>query len=283
MSLRAQIELAIGFGVTEIEPLTGGCVGPVYRVGLPGGEWMVAKVDERPFPSLHLEGDMLRYLATHTQLPVPAVLHSEPRLLLMEFVAGESHFTPQAQHHAAELLAALHNLSKPQFGFQQNTLIGGLLQSNPWTDSWIDFFRLHRLLVMGEQCLKNGRISSALFARLEKLCGKLETWLEEPKRPSLLHGDVWTTNILAQGNRITGFIDPAIYYGHPEVELAFITLFGTFERPFFDHYHQIRPISPGFFEERCDLYNLYPLLVHTRLFGGSYGTAVERTIHQFGC
>lgn len=94
---------------------------------------------------------------------------------------------------------------------------------------------------------------------------------------------MWTTNILAQGDRITGFIDPAIYYGHPEVELAFITLFGTFEQPFFDHYHEIRPISTGFFEERCDLYNLYPLLVHTRLFGGSYGTAIERTLHQFGC
>ncbi len=79
-----------------------------------------------------------------------------------------------------------------------------------------------------------------------------------------------------------GFVDPAIYYAHPEIELAFTTLFGTFERPFFDRYHELRPIAPGFFEERRDIYNLYPLLVHVRLFGGSYVSSVERTLRQFG-
>jgi fructosamine-3-kinase len=120
------------------------------------------------------------------------------------------------------------------------------------------------------------------LARIERLCARLDEWLSEPERPSLLHGDVWTTNILADGDRITAFLDPAIYFGHPEIELAFTRLFGTFGRAFYDHYRQIRPIAPGFFEERCDFYNLYPLLVHVRLFGGSYVASVQHTLEQYG-
>jgi fructosamine-3-kinase len=77
-------------------------------------------------------------------------------------------------------------------------------------------------------------------------------------------------------------IDPAIYYGHPEIELAFITLFNTFGDSFFTHYQEVRPIADDFFEERRDLYNLYPLLVHVAIFGGSYVQSVERTLRRFG-
>ena len=99
---------------------------------------------------------------------------------------------------------------------------------------------------------------------------------------ALIHGDVWTTNVLARAGRITAFLDPAIYYADPEIELAFIGLFGTFGRAFHEAYHSLRPIAPGFFEERRDLYNLYPLLVHVRLFGGSYVGQVERTLAGYG-
>ena len=83
-------------------------------------------------------------------------------------------------------------------------------------------------------------------------------------------------------DRIAGFVDPAIYYADAEIELAFSTLFATFSDAFFSRYGEIRPIKPGFFEERCDIYNLYPLLVHTRLFGGHYAGSVERTLKRFG-
>ena len=99
-------------------------------------------------------------------------------------------------------------------------------------------------------------------------------------QPSLIHGDVWTTNVLASSERITGFLDPAIYYADPEIELAFITLFNTFGRPFFQRYHELRPISTDFWEIRRDLYNLYPLLVHVRLFGGGYVGAVEQILDK---
>ncbi|MEJ2655490.1 MAG: fructosamine kinase family protein, partial [Acidihalobacter sp.] len=225
-------------------PLSGGCVGQVYRVRLADGETLVAKVDESAQPVLSTEGFMLRYLAEHSDLPVPEVIFDSDRLLLMSYLPGDSRFNRAAQAHAAELLAALHSITAPAYGLERATLIGGLHQPNPWSE--------------------------------------LDEWLAEPERPSLLHGDVWTTNVLAVNGRITGFVDPAIYYGHPEIELAFTTLFGTFDQPFFARYQELRPIPAGFFEERRDIYNLYPLLVHVRLFGGSYVHSVDRTLRRFG-
>lgn len=284
MDLRLEIETAVSppSSVKDIVPLSGGCIGQVYRVRLADGRQLVAKADDGPDPRLHIEGDMLRYLADHSDLPVPAVWHSTPRLLLMDYLPGNSHFSAEAQRHAAELLAALHEVTAPHYGLAQDTLIGGLHQPNPATDSWLAFFRDHRLLYMGQVGVENGRLPAAVWQRLQRFADNLDRWLLEPERPSLLHGDVWTTNVLAQGNRITGFLDPAIYYGHPEIELAFTTLFGTFGRPFFDHYQTLRPLPTGFFEERRDIYNLYPLLVHVRLFGGGYVGSVERTLTRFG-
>ena len=88
--------------------------------------------------------------------------------------------------------------------------------------------------------------------------------------------------MLFRSGKIAGLVDPAIYYGDREIELAFGTLFGDLTPAFFDRYGEIFPIQPGFFEERRDLYNLYPLLVHVRLFGGSYVGSVDRILTRFG-
>lgn len=281
-SLEERIEREIGQAVATVESLSGGCIGQVYAVRLMDGERLVAKVDDGATPRLDVEGFMLRYLADHSGLPVPAVYVCEPRLLVMDFVEGESRFPPETQRHAAELLAALHGVRGPRFGLERDTLIGGLHQPNPWTDSWLAFFREHRLLYMAREGRQAGRLPPSVLRRVERLAADLDRWLDEPAHPSLIHGDVWTTNVLAVGERVTGFLDPAIYYADPEIELAFTTLFGTFGDPFFERYHDLRPLEPGFFEERRVLYNLYPLLVHVRLFGGSYVGSVERTLSRFG-
>jgi fructosamine-3-kinase len=134
---------------------------------------------------------------------------------------------------------------------------------------------------MGRQALDSGRLPAASFAALERLCGKLDRYIDAGTRPSLIHGDVWGGNVLARAGRIAAFVDPAIYFADAEIELAFSTLFGTFGEAFFDRYREIRPIAPGFLEVRRDLYNLYPLLVHTRLFGASYAASVKRSLARF--
>ncbi len=280
--LEGRIEEKVGQPVAAVEPLSGGCVGQVYAVRLAGGERRVAKVDDSETPRLEVEGYMLRYLAQHSDLPVPAVYVSEPRLLVMGYIEGESRFPAATQRHAAELMAALHDVRGPRFGLERDTLIGGLHQPNPWTDSWLAFFRERRLRYMAREAEEAGRLSSDVRRRVERFSADLDRWLEEPEHPSLIHGDVWTTNVLAVGERVTGFVDPAVYYADPEIELAFTTLFGTFGQPFFERYQELRPLEPGFFEERRDIYNLYPLLVHVRLFGGSYVGSVKQTLRRFG-
>lgn len=278
----AAIAEALGQRVVELRALSGGCIGEVYCAGLEDGQRVVVKWDTACQPRLDIEGYMLAYLAAHCPLPVPAVLHAAPRLLIMTFLPGDSHFTEGAECHAAELLAATHNVSSAQFGLERDTLIGNLQQPNPWMRSWIDFFREQRLLYMAEVARRDGPLPASVMKRVEAFANRLGDFIEEPDCPSLLHGDVWTTNVLASSNRITGFLDPAVYYGHPEIELAFIALFSTFGPPFFERYRELRGIRNGFFEQRRDIYNLYPLLVHVRHFGLGYLGGITRTLDALG-
>jgi fructosamine-3-kinase len=276
------VQDAIGERVQSARPMGGGCVGEVYALRLENGQRAVAKVDRGATPRLDVESFMLRYLKEHGVLPVPAVLYAAPNLLIMEHMDGDSQFSAQAERHAAELLAETHAMRGSAYGLARPTLIGALHQPNPWTDSWVAFFRDERLLYMSEEALRERRMPPALFDRIRAFARRIDEYIEEPEHPSLLHGDVWTTNVLASGARITAFLDPAVYYGHPEIELAFITLFSTFGPAFFERYQQLRPIRPGFFETRRDIYNFYPLLVHARLFGASYLSGIDRTLARLG-
>lgn len=280
--LQTQLEELLKSRVVDIYPLSGGCIGEVYKVELADGRRVVGKVADGSGATLAVEGYMLRYLREHSQLPVPEVYHSADTLLLMEYIEGESELDAGEQEHAAELLAELHSIRGQAFGLERDTLIGGLHQPNPSYKRWIPFFREQRLLYMAHEAARVGRLPAPVLARLERFAGQLDRWLIEPEYPSLIHGDMWTTNILATYGQVAGFLDPAIYYAHPEIELAFSTLFGTFGQPFFHRYNQLRPIAAGFFEERRDIYNLYPLLVHVRLFGGGYVGAVDQILKKFG-
>jgi fructosamine-3-kinase len=276
------IEEHLGERLLSVRPMGGGCIGEVYKGELADGTTLVAKVDPGGASHLEREAYMLRYLREKSGLPVPEVYHGSETILLMEFVEGSSRFSEGAEHHAAELLAALHDITANAYGHERNTLIGSLDQPNPWTVSWVEFFRDQRLLYLAKVAHEARRLPAEDLKRIVGLAGRLEELIEGPERPSLIHGDVWSANVLAKGDRITGFLDPAIYHANPEIELAFISLFGSFGEPFFERYGEFRGIRSGFFEVRRDLYNLYPLLVHVYFFGGGYLDSVQNVLRRFG-
>lgn len=278
--LRNRIEEKAGGRVLGLRPFAAGNNTSLFLVDLKDGRRLVAKAATRKGARLDLEAWMLKYLKAQSALPVPDVIAADENLLIMTYLHTSGVIDEKAETRAAELLAALHGVRGEKHGLERDTLIGPLHQPNAQTSDWLEFFREQRLLYMAKAAFEEGRIDSALLNLIEKLAGKLDRYIDSVTHPSLLHGDLWGGNIMSSAGKVTGFIDPAIYYGDPEIELAFTTMFGTFGETFFKRYDEIQPLRDGFFEVRKDLYNLYPLLVHVRLFGRSYAESVQRTVHR---
>lgn len=270
---------SLGTGVRATRRVATGHNAELVRVVLADGRVMMAKLGG-PGARLDLEGFMLRQLAERSRLPVPRVHYVDAALLLMDFIAGGGAMDGRAEEHAADLLADLHAITASKFGFPCDTLIGPLPQPNGETDDWIGFFRDQRLLTMARAAHAEGRLPGPVLGRLDRLGARLPELLSDPNPPALIHGDAWGGNILVRDGRVMAFIDPALYHADPEIELAFVTLFATVGDRFFRRYAEHRRIKPGFFEVRRDLYNLYPLLVHVRLFGGGYLDQVDQTVRR---
>ena len=272
-----RIQTIIEEPITAEHPLQGGCIAEVRRLETASGRTLVAKLGG---PNLDVEAHMLDHLRTHSELPVPRVLHAEPDLLLIEHIehrAG-SGWGP----HLAELLAALHSITSPEgrFGFDRPTLIGPITLHNPWSDSWPDFYREHRLLRLIDEAAARHNLPPELEQRIRRYADTIERELDHNPEPSLIHGDVWSGNVLASADRVVGLIDPSTQYADPEFELAFIALFSTGGKEFFDRYASIRPIPEPFFERRIHTYQLFPLLVHAALFGGGYIAQLDATLRR---
>lgn len=287
--LRKRIERALGTGIAQSFPLSGGNIAEAYRVVLADSRTCAVKVmaprDQPtglPKATLKDEAFMLGRLAETGTVPVPTVVHVERDLLILDYIRhDDSAPAATAQGALADVVAALHGIRAPRFGFDRPTPIGPLQRPNDWSSDWISFLRDHRLLFLGRLAAGSGRLPPGCFGRLEALCAHLDRWLPADRVPSLIHGDLWIGNILFKDRRIAALIDPACYYADPEIELAFLTLFGGVGEAFFDRYRDHRALDPLFFEERRTLYQLEPLLAHAWFFGGGYGARVDEILHRY--
>jgi len=241
----------------------------------------IVKVSEEGWLLYH-EAEMLDYLRSYSNLPVPKVIKRLENILITEYIENNSLGKVDAELDAAIKLSTLHRISDEQFGFATDTTIGIFKQPNRQNDSWVEFYKRERVLEFANKSFEEGKLPENLYLRVITFCDDLDKFLIEPKKPSLLHGDVWSGNVLVKDGKVTSFIDPAIYYGNHEIELAFIDMFQTFEAPFFQKYAELYPVEEGFWEERADIYKLYPYLVHARAFGKNYLPYIEKILDKYG-
>jgi fructosamine-3-kinase len=226
----------------------------------------------------------LKALAEPGVLRIPRVLgtgttdrHSYLILEWLELGANRGADASAAWQQLGQNLARLHRQSiGPAFGWQQQNTIGSTPQPNPWTESWLVFWQQQRLgfqLQLGQRRGGHFPRQAELMAALPRLLG------DHQPQPSLVHGDLWSGNVGFTPAGEPVIFDPAVYYGDREVDLAMTELFGGFPAGFYQGYRREFPLEPGY-ERRKVLYNLYHILNHFNLFGGSYLSQANQMIEQ---
>ena len=189
------------------------------------------------------------------------------------------------QRRLGEGLAALHAVTAPRFGWQRDNTIGRTPQLNGWSDDWLQFWRERRLRPQLARAAQNG-FAGVLAAHGERLLESLPALLDgHTPAASLLHGDLWAGNWMATASGAPVILDPAVYYGDREADVAMTRLFGGFRTAFYQAYQAAAPLTPGA-ELRSELYNLYHVLNHANLFGGSYArqarSMMDRLLAEVG-
>lgn len=176
-------------------------------------------------------------------------------------------------------MANLHQQKSKKFGLDYANYMGQLLQTNTFSTNFSDFFIENRLKPQVKLAYNSAKFSKKNVDQIEKLYKKLPE-IFPTENPCAVHGDLWSGNFMCSKNQNAILIDPAVYYGHREIDLAMTTLFGGFSTVFYNHYKEIYPLEKGF-NNRKDFYNLYPLLIHLNLFGSSYLRSIENIITEF--
>ncbi|KPL81092.1 hypothetical protein ADN00_00775 [Ornatilinea apprima] len=270
----------------------GGCISQSARLDTEEAVYFV-KWNPRPFPKMfQIEAESLAYLASTHSVNVPKVYAwgekegALPGFLLVEWVGGAAGGGVGHHHRLlGEQLAVLHRCTSEKygnrFGLWYDNYIGSNPQLNTWSGSWVDFFRDCRLKPQFDLAVRQGRMPGKRKRLLEKGMDHLDQFLGgRDIQPSLLHGDLWGGNFIVGINDQPYLIDPAIFFGDREADLAFTELFGGFSRDFYDAYQTAWPLDPQY-AERKSIYNLYHLLNHLNLFGESYGSSVDAILSHF--
>ncbi|MDF3074875.1 MAG: fructosamine kinase [Alphaproteobacteria bacterium] len=271
---KARLRAVLGHEVRSLKAVGGGHGATVWRCELTNGDVLAVKSAER---FLTGEGKMLRDLAGKSPVRFPAVHFSDDTLLVSEWIDNDgSPLDEQGQIELAEALRALHGNTSVDYGYDYDVMIGGMPQINERQPDWRTLFLQKRLLSAAFLAHRAGNLPLETLRQVERFAATRGDLVPEPKRPALLHGDLWRGNVLSLRGKPVALIDPAIYYGHPEMDLAFSEMFGGLGAAFLEHYG----IDRGY-RERRDIWNLWPLLVHAYLFGHSYAASAARILSRY--
>ena len=283
-NLKARIEELLGIKVEQIRPISGGDISQAFVIET-ATEMMFCKInrDKQAHEMFLAEKSGLDVLSQINAIAVPKVLGCE-KLAIGGFILMEYIKPKRAEKNDMEIfghqLATLHsNATAVQFGWEADNFIGILQQSNRRHSRWSEFYVEERLLPQIRLARGTNRLSKEEIPSESILLKTCEGLFPEID-PSLLHGDLWSGNYLISQNGIPYLIDPAIYFGHHEVDMAMTRLFGGFDSIFYNAYSEHFP-KVGGEKERIDIYQLYYLLVHLNLFGSSYKAAVMRILGQY--
>lgn len=280
--LQAALSEMLGEEVATARQLEGGDINEAYAVSLRDGRSIFVKTHPRPPAGMFAaEARGLCWLREVDAIRVPEVIghsDSEPAFLALELIAT----APRVRGFDEQLgrqLAALHAFGADGFGLDHDNFIGRLPQRNARHADWASFYWCERLEPQIERACAHG----LLDAETRSLCRSLETLLPErvgpPEPAARLHGDLWGGNLHVDSNGAPCLIDPAVYGGHREMDLAMMRLFGGFGPRTFAAYEEATPLAEGA-AERVALYQLYPLLVHVNLFGPGYVSAVREALRR---
>jgi len=268
--------------VQSLSPLSGGSIASVYRAELENGSSVFVKESPQHDDMFLKEANGLRELKKANALRVPEVLFADEELLILELlpVTAPIDRTKFFETFGAQF-AALHRFTTSLYGLGEDNYIGSTLQKNlPRNNSWREFYFVNRLefqFRLAEQNGFAGKEITTLFHKLERSIDRLIP--NDGELPALLHGDLWSGNFLCVENNHPAIIDPAVYYGHREADLAMTLLFGGFSDAFYRAYNEAYPLNEEW-ERRMELYKLYHLFNHLNLFGEGYSSQVYHTLKR---
>jgi protein-ribulosamine 3-kinase len=278
--LKKQIEDAIGTGITSVNSVSGGCISNAYQLDTKTGKNYFLKYNDHISNYMFLkEANGLRELSKAGAIRVPEVILAEKPFILLEFIVSNRPNKNFFEEFGRKF-AQMHKYSADSFGFFEDNYIGSTEQKNIATETektnWTEFYWNKRILFQYKLAERNGYAESELKLGIKRLEAGISEILSGSKEaPSLLHGDLWSGNYMPDEKGNACLIDPAVYYGHREADLAMTKLFGGFDRQFYSSYNEAFPLKEGW-QYRENIYKLYHVLNHLNLFGrGYYSQAVS--------
>jgi fructosamine-3-kinase len=282
--LPAAVAGLLGARLVACETVGGGDASDALRVRLAptaGPDRTVfVKAPRRPAPAVCTrEAEGLAWLGETATVRVPRVLAVDPRFLVLEWIAS----APPAMDHDERLgraLAGLHRHACAGFGGEHDNYVGPLDQDNEPAATWAEFYGRRRIEPLVRRAVYDHRLPAEAVGDAARLLRRLPELTGPPEPPARLHGDLWAGNALTDGHGGPVLVDPAVYGGHREVDLAMMQLFGGFSSRVFAAYDEANPLAAGH-RDRVALYQLYPLLVHTVLFGGGYAGAALQALRRY--